>query len=214
MKTPITFRPIEAWPRVFSSARGRSRFDSTYAQTLELLDRELTSINARSVVIQLALSDSDIRRDGYPRAQARPSHPGVILSFELRPYGKPVEPYSMPCDTFSKWEENLRAIALTLEALRKIARYGVTQSHEQYRGWAALPPASGDSEEFSTREDAAAFIARGANTSAVASDLLRDADNAKVVYRIAMRKMHPDAGGDAREFRRLQNAYAKLTGEK
>lgn len=44
-----------------------------------------------------------------------------------------------PCDTYISWEDNLRAIVLTLERLRAIDRYGVTQHAEQYKGWNALP---------------------------------------------------------------------------
>ncbi|OIN81652.1 hypothetical protein BMG05_06490 [Mycobacterium malmoense] len=47
-------------------------------------------------------------------------------------------PLSFPCDTFTHWHDNLRAITLTLEALRKVDRYGVTQTGQQYRGWQAI----------------------------------------------------------------------------
>lgn len=39
---------------------------------------------------------------------------------------------SYPCDTFTTLQDNLRVIALALEALRMVDRYGVTRRGEQY----------------------------------------------------------------------------------
>ena len=49
-----------------------------------MLDRELSKLGAHSVVIELALDEGDIRLDGLPRADARPRHPGVIVSFDSK----------------------------------------------------------------------------------------------------------------------------------
>src|SRR5579863_10251967 len=46
---------------------------------------------------------------------------GIILTFNSK-HG----PLSYPCDKYSNWQANLRAIALSLEALRAVDRYGVT----------------------------------------------------------------------------------------
>src|SRR5215831_4271915 len=80
----------------------------------------------------------DIRNDGWPKSSARPTQPGVILSFTTK-QGRIV----MPCDSFKDWEANLRAIALSLERLRAADRYGVTtEEKEQYIGWLRLPATS------------------------------------------------------------------------
>jgi len=53
----------------------------------------------------------------------------------------------MPCDSFRDWEANLRAIALSLEHLRAVDRYGVTtEEEEQYTGWLRLPAAGATDE--------------------------------------------------------------------
>lgn len=213
MSYDYKFKPIEKWPRALTSSRQWSRFDSTYKQTLELLDKELDKLSARNVVIQLALQPSDIRLDGLPRANARPAaHPGVILSFEKWvPNGKRNErgqrlgdyvPLSFPCDQFREWEDNLRAIALSLEALRKVDRYGVTQSGEQYKGWAALPSGDGDSEF--TVDAAAHYISAQSKTQATSGDVMNNAESFKIAFRLAMRHLHPDNGGDTESFQLLQ----------
>lgn len=209
------FRPIQKWPRPFAKNRRRSPFQATYPQTLELLEGELSKINARNVVIQLALDEADIRRDGVPRARSRPEHPGVILAFEkwmptrkVNDKGQPLgiyRPLSFPCDAFTDWESNLRAIALSLEALRKVDRYGVTQSGEQYTGWAALPSPDGAIE---TREQAAQFITRHSGIVVTADHT--DANALQRAYREAAKRLHPDADGDHESFTRLQTAYALL----
>jgi hypothetical protein len=90
-------------------------------------------LGARNTVLQVAMTESDFRNDGYPRANAKATHPGVILSFDTR-HGS----LSFPCDRFTTWQDNLRAIALAMEALRKVDRYGVTRNGEQYTGWRAI----------------------------------------------------------------------------
>src|SRR5690606_24676973 len=84
--------------------------------------------------------------------QAKAAHPGVILSFDSK-----VGHLSYPCDTFTSWQDNLRAVALALEALRKLDRYGVTKRGEQYRGFLAIE-ATAAPAGFATADDALHFI--------------------------------------------------------
>lgn len=144
----ITYRPITIWPGKRTQHRQRAKFTAKWSQTLELLDRELWHIGAQSIVLQMECDERDIRRDGVPRSDARPRGPGVILSFERGRSGH----VSFPCDRYSDWQDNVRAIALSLEALRSVDRYGVTQSGEQYRGWAALPDRSYESVDWLKKE--------------------------------------------------------------
>lgn len=130
------YRPIDAWPGELTRRRTRSPFNSTLAQTFTLLERELRHLGARDVVVQMALHDNDFRIDGKPRARAIPDHPGVIVAFDSR-YG----PLKYATDTFDRFADNLRAIALGLESLRRVDRYGITKRGEQYAGWKALPAA-------------------------------------------------------------------------
>ena len=128
------FVPIEKWPGVPTRHRKVSPFIVTYARTLIDLERELNHLGARRIVIQAFVNEADIRNDGWPRSSARFFQPGIILSFTTRD-GSSI---SFPCDTYVHWDHNLRAICLTMTALRAIDRYGVTQRAEQYQGWKRL----------------------------------------------------------------------------
>lgn len=91
------------------------------------------------MVIQIAVrSETMIRRDGWPQERATIEHPGVALSFDSRHGALRYETAE-----FHTWKANLRAIALGLEALRKVDRYGIARSGQQYRGWRALAAGSG-----------------------------------------------------------------------
>lgn len=149
-----SFRPIVQWPGKLSVGRRSAPFRSTYNQTLTLLERELRELNGRNVVFQIALPAHQFRKDGLPYADAKPSHPGIILTFNGK-HG----PIQMPCDAFGEWTDNLRAIALALEALRKVDRYGVTKLGQQYTGWKQLPPPLVTTAPM-TVEQAAAWLAK------------------------------------------------------
>lgn len=130
----VVFRPIDAWPGEQTRSRRSAQFSASLGSTTELLARELAALNGRLVVLQVAMTEDDFRIDGIPYANAQASHPGVVIAFESK-HG----PLKFAVDTFSFWEDNLRAIALGMEALRKVDRYGVTKLGEQYTGWKALP---------------------------------------------------------------------------
>lgn len=200
MKCPVTFRPLALWPGRQTANRRPAPFRATYIDTLLLLDRELGALDGEAVVLQIALRADEIRLDGLPRAGSQPSCPGVVLSFESK-HG----PLSYPCDTFNAWEGNLRAIALALEHLRAVDRYGVTQRGEQYRGWTALPPpATPASPGPTTKTEAVRFLQR------FQADVIGTMDLARQAYRKAALALHPDRGGSAEEFRKLQVAKELL----
>lgn len=214
----LTFRPIDVWPGELTRNRKPSPFRGSWASTKELLDREVDFLckNHRRVhelvVVQLAVTEGEIRQDGQLRAGARPQHPGVIVSFET-----PDGPMRFSCDRFEPpsyrpatlWHSNVRAIALGLEALRKVERYGLGTGREQYRGFQALPPgqpiAMGGSM---TVEQAARVIVDGAGIlpnslpSFVANpELIDDA------FRCAAKRNHPDVGGTTTAMAELNEAY-------
>jgi hypothetical protein len=210
----INMQGLSVWPEQGVTDRRNSPFRANWSATLDLLDAELHHLSAREIVLQTMHHAEDFRLDGRLRGDARkPTHPGVILGFE-RFAGVTEQGHSQweqmrfPCDTFTEWKDNVRAIALALEALRKIDRYGV-RSGSQYTGFKALPP--GDFATTITPEIAADFIAKSAgmgNVPAIANSILANAVFAESVYKTAAKSMHPDKGGDAEEFKKLQSAWA------
>jgi hypothetical protein len=204
----ITIQPIDVWPGTLRGSRSHSQFKATYSQTVELLERELAHLQAHSVALQLAVRPREIRADGQMRADARPEHPGVVLRFTGK-HGH----VTMPCDKYAHWHENLRALALSLEALRAVDRYGVTTRGEQYKGWKALPGAIEMGPATMTVEEAAAVLvdaAAAAGRLFSRDSQIKEAAMYRDAYRMAAKKLHPDTGGNRAAWDRLQAAAAAL----
>lgn len=193
------FVPLTQWPNGQmrpDHKRKRSPFRATYRKTLMDLERELHHLGAKSIIIQAGFTD--VRNDGWPYSGAKPKHPAVVLSFTARGGRKMM----LPCDTYKTFEENLRAVALTLSALKAIDRYGVTEHEEQYRGFAQIeaPPAPG-TMDYETAERLIAGLA------GVPVSVLRDRAQRDVVIREAKRSAHPDSpNGSHDAFVQLQDA--------
>lgn len=204
----MTLRPIDAWPGQSTAERRPAPFDSSWRSTMELLTRELRALGPYGLssvgglyhypksILQIALRERDFRIDGMPRANAVPSDPGVILNIE--PKGKP--PLSFPCDTFTRWQDNLRGIALGLEALRKLDRYGITQTGQQYRGWQAIeakPSVDVISAACSTIARIAWPNERPEFRDEWSAKIATDPDIGRSTFRKARGNAHPDANGGA-----------------
>jgi len=180
------FKPISAWPSKPTPgyARQSSRFKAGWQATLDLLERELNQLGAKDINVEGFFAPSEIRNDGWPKSSARPTQPGVILSFTTK-QGRMV----MPCDSFHDWEANLRAIALALEHLRAVDRYRVTtEQKEQYKGWLRLPAASTADEAA----ELAKLLIQHAGASYAPSQLLGDQKVFDEVWRVASKRTHPD----------------------
>lgn len=202
--------PIGEWPGSLSRERRVSNFSATLTHTLRLLDREIynlvdTKAQQDSAELLIAIPAGAFRIDGRPYANAKAEHPGVIFSIESR-HGH----LSYPCDTFTTWQDNLRAIALALEALRKVDRYGVTKRGEQYRGFLALESTAAPAG-FATADDALTFL--GKYTGLGLAEMKSIVGAPARALRRAQRETHPDAGGDAATFQRVSLAEAKLRAE-
>jgi hypothetical protein len=196
------FKPIGVWtdPLTPTSVRKRSPFKAAYEDTLDLLFHEAGMLGAKLLVLQVDLQPQDIRRDGLPRTGARHgSNPGVIVSFSSK-FG----PLRYATDAYGDWKSNLRAIALGLEALRAVDRYGVSKRGEQYRGWTAITGGAGTSL-FATRDDAETWLRKAAAEEGI--DTWSDWEG---LYRALARRMHPDIAGGTDLWERLDAAAAFL----
>lgn len=176
----VTVRPLSMKPE---QGFRRAQFRATFSQTISLLHRELRELQAENIVLELDYRERDIRLDGLPRADARLGYPAVVLSF-----GSKHGPLRYATAEYNDWHDNLRAIALSMEALRAVDRYGVSKRGEQYTGWKQLE-------------------SPGAAMSAeAASDLLASYGGEMA----ALKATHPDKGGSTEEFHRVQEARRVL----
>ena len=194
----VQFEPLETWPGEHTAERRKSQFHTGFVVTMRQLERELTALECERVVIQIDADRSQIRRDGLLRADAR-ARPAVIVSFDSK-FG----PVSYPCDTFDDWSDNLRAITLALESLRKIDRYGVSNRGQQYRGWQALPAPTRPC--FKTKEEAIGFLKKILGVGIY----IGTHENIERAIRAAESQTHPDHGGNPDDFKRVQAARELL----
>lgn len=140
------------------------------------------------------------------------------MRYEIRPLG----PWTAPITTDRArsarfrawtagdppgWQANARAIALGLNALRAVDRYGITRTGEQYRGWAQIEAAPGPI----TTIEAALVLARAAGDGHTAERILADPQALASAYRAAARNTHPDHGGDRTRFEQVTAARDTIT---
>lgn len=121
------FEPLTPWIDPITAPRPYCRFRAGYDDTLRILEIEAYELDAEQIVVQVDVSRAELRLDGKLRQNVRPVFPGIRVSFESR-YG----PLTYATDRFDDWRDNLRAIALSLTALRAVDRYGVNKRGEQY----------------------------------------------------------------------------------
>lgn len=143
-------------------------------------------------------SNIKLRVDGLPRSDQRiPEDPGVAVYFE-RKKARLV----FACDRFDRPEHNLRAIAMHLEALRGMERWGVGSLDQAFAGYQALPDPDAPRSWWDVLDLSPADV-QGLRTLGAATAgevLLRE-------YRNRAKVVHPDAGGTQDAFVELQRAY-------
>lgn len=203
-----TMRPLSdrTWLRP-AGKRKSSPFSAKWSDTRTLLIAEVQRLGGRDLVIEVDIPETDFRINGELRSRAQFASPAVRVSFDSRLHG----PMMHPCDTFTAasyrdgagWQQNVRAVALTLQSLRAVDRYGAADTGQQYQGFRAIgggtpmpagpPPMS----------------------SGAAAELLRSYAPAgtplEVAWRRAVRVTHPDTTtGDRAAFDRVQEAARVL----
>lgn len=204
----VVYRPLERWTWPVTERRYASPFGKvTWGATLDFLAREVVQLDAELVVIEVDLTDDDLRMDGTPRERFTPDSPRVVVAFESK-HG----PMKLACDRFDEWRVNVRAVAKGLENLRRLDRYGIGSRAEQYTGFAqltggamALGPAP------MSRRDAALLLVKTAgpgwwaqedpdieNAVGDATDMLLEHPDEQLdrCYKFAARNAHPDHGGN------------------
>jgi hypothetical protein len=216
----IITRPLLTWPGQLRDDDDRkpNPFTATHGDTMDLLRREARLLGAHEIVVQLAITEAEIRLDGEPYARAKAKHPGVTvvlpesaqgrISWSTDAYrGGNRWTYAKGTTRLEGWQVNLRAIALSMEALRAADRHGVMQGR-QYAGFRELGSGIEAPEHVMTVEDAARFIAE--HTPASVEAVLGGGKPREMAIRFAAKRLHPDTGGDAALFARLQEAKEVL----
>lgn len=183
----VTFRPLPTWPHPETKPRRNAHFKVEWHTTLADLEYEIVRLQGRNILVGAGFRESDLRQDGMPRADRRQApylHPGVEVSFDSM-YGH----LTYATDQYVGWKDNVRAIALSLEALRAVDRHGVSKRGQQYAGWAQLTAGGPDAERGRR------LVERHGGV------------------RQALMATHPDHQGDPRDFADVQ-AYREREGDR
>ena len=184
------------WQRKPAHARTRGKFSHrgkamTIAAGVERVREELgrLGVNDADLVINTNLK---LRLDGFPRSdQGEPMDPGVAV-YWINAKKPDQPPKCMAVDRYDEVQDNLAAVAATLEAMRSIERHGGAAILDRaFTGFAALPaPAAGKRDWWTVLE-----------LPATATEAqIRDA------YARLARVHHPDKGGDAQRMAEINRA--------
>ena len=188
----------EHYPRTPRERRRTSPFSVSPAQARDDLLNELRRLGARDIVLS---SNVRTARDGFMVGDYKePQDPGVAVYFIRPKRSGGATAYAMACDSYATVRSNLRALGLTVAALRTIERHGSRELLERaFTGFAALPPMGGGSRHWSE--------VLGVSTS-VSDDAIRAA------FHTLARVHHPDKGGDTETFARISRAYQEAQTER
>lgn len=183
---------IEAYPlhwpvgRPRARFRDRARFDVTLGRARDNVVHEVQLLCTRYREPGLVISSNlPVRRDGLPYANAsQPGDPGVAVYFTYNDKQR-----CFACDRWNKVEDNLQAIAKSIEALRGLARWGSGDMLEAaFAGFAALP-------DLSRHWSDVLEVGRNATRAQI-----------DAAYRSLAMSRHPDTGGSVEAMSELNQA--------
>jgi hypothetical protein len=186
----------DGWPRTPSAKRLRANFGTkqpndykqplSVAQAIVRLSVELSRLRATS---ELLSTNVELRIDGLPRSGlADPMDPGAAVWFWLKK-----KPLCLACDKWFRVADNIAALAMHIDALRRIDRYGVGSIKQAFAGYVALPAKASDW-----------WVILGVSPNATIDEV-----NSR--FKELARTNHPDAGGNLDEFQRISAARRAAT---
>jgi hypothetical protein len=196
-----------AWPPGWKRAnqRARAKFLGKVSRSTgepggwspkQALTIEQAMQRLRAELRRFGVSDSQttistnlrLRQDGCPMSgQAQPQDPGVAVYWKD---GK--QSRCIATDRYTKVQDNIAAIAATLEAMRAIERHGGAEILDRaFTGFAALP-------------------APEQPWQVLGLDSHATKDQVREAYRRLARDHHPDRGGDEQQMMRINSARDAL----
>jgi hypothetical protein len=177
----------DGWARTPTHKQRSATYRTTFSDAMEDLRRSLELMGARQQVITTNRSVGD-RMD--------PDDCGVAAWWlERTAYGEPAKPPQViAVDSFGTLRENVRAVGLSVEALRSLKRTGATQvlarAAQAFDASRALPASA-------SRRDWRTVLGLGARATVA---------EVESAYRARARKLHPDVGGNPAEWLELNDA--------
>jgi hypothetical protein len=180
-------------PRTPAHRRRRAPFKTTLGAARDELLNELKLLGACGVIVS---SNLRLRRDDLPYADQRePEDGGVAVYFSYDGLA-----CAFACDQWVNVRDNLRAVCLTINALRGISRWGTGDMvRAAFTGFAQLP---------------AARMALRPWHEVIGVAAHAPADDVHAAYRLLAKERHPDRGGDHEAMVELNDAYERFKRER
>lgn len=176
------WRTVPAWAYPKTEQPKPSLFRTDWDRSLKKLAEEVEKSGGDELLISIVATPDQLTLAGYPKSGFKVLYRGVEVSFK-----KDGRRVAFHVDAFPRLHDNIHAIALTLEALRAVDRYGATTGAEQYAGFAQLTSGGVD-------------LDRG-----------RRLVEQHGTIKAALLATHPDKGGNEVDFRDV-DAYRKSVG--
>lgn len=149
------------------------------------LKDELKRMKATGLVVS---TNIPLKADGNPYATySKPADVGVAVYFSVNN-----KALALCCDKWNSVEANLRALTMSVDAMRGLDRWGVSEiMNRAFMGFKALP------------EKAASFPwwdVLGLSRTCTRNEI-------EAAYKTKIKIHHPDNGGDTVKWQELQEAY-------
>jgi hypothetical protein len=226
--TPVTAYPLAwpaGWPRATARKNGKfhrterqwhqgvnggSGWNSTRKVSVSMWDgsqrvlRELERFRVARGTIVIS-TNVELRRDGLPRSDRRaPTDPGVAVYWLLDGASQ-----CIAVDIYDSVEDNLAAVAATIDAMRAIERHGGAQILKRaWQGFTALPSST---TTVRTTEQAIAHLATIVGYKLGTLVPLKDVEECLALVRLARNRTHPDKGGSTVAFQDVQECARILS---
>ena len=170
------------WPR--TKHPGPSQFKTSLAGALKNVQKsiELFATDSGKKLENVVISSN------VTLGTQRPKDSGVAIYFSWDGIST-----CIAVDKYAKVEDNLQAIHHCLEAERtKLRHGGINLVRAAFRGYAALPPATGSPGQW--------WEVLGVSENAPKEEI-------QAAYKKLRSEHHPDKGGNADKFNEIQRAY-------
>lgn len=173
----------KSWPKTETNKKEDGRFKQTLAGALNNLKNECTRLGGKNLVLS----------SNYTLGCERPAEPGVVAYFQLEEAN-----IAIPCDRWKLVEHNVQAIALTIEAMRGMERWGAKHMiTAMFTGFKALPQKGSGMDPYVVLK----------------LPLGKEVTEAEITaaYKRRAKEVHPDVpGGSEEQWREVREAHDLL----
>lgn len=173
------------YPRIARPSDKYKFYPTGLTSEIALLKDELKRMKATGLVIS---TNIPVTADGNPYAKySKPADTGVAVYFSVSN-----KAMALCCDKWNTVEANIRALTMSVDAMRGLDRWGVSEIlNRAFMGFKALP------------EKAASFPwwdVLGLSRTCTRKEIV-------AAYKKKIKAHHPDNGGDPVKWAELQEAY-------